>query len=279
MSPTSERLNYSEIKEEEEEEYIVEKILDKRIEEKKIAYYLIKWKGYGDEENTWEPKSNLSSEMIKEYEKRQIQNQGNEKQDFDDIPDYEKKRLENIEMKNQFFKANLQNTISALKAKQEVAKPFKCDKCPAAYTGEQGLKYHQCSYCDKCKKNFRSLAAFALHCRNVHGKEFKLNTSNQKPKRIVKKLVKSLDNKSLKNRTTTMKKKIEKPYKCSRCQFGTIYRHDLKRHMLRAHGGRFDDYVAIVNKKKNEKYQMKEKKPLGLWNKRETVKISARRYL
>ena len=55
--------------------------------------------------------------------------------DFDDIPDYEKKRLENIEMKNQFFKAQLQNTISALKAKQEVAKPYKCDKCPAAYTG------------------------------------------------------------------------------------------------------------------------------------------------
>ena len=55
--------------------------------------------------------------------------------DFCDIPDYEKKRLENIEMKNQFFKAQLQNTISALKAKQEVAKPYKCDKCPAAYTG------------------------------------------------------------------------------------------------------------------------------------------------
>merc|ERR1712156_152235 len=164
--------------------------------------------------------------MIKEYENRQIKIQEIEKQYFDDIPDYEKKRLENIEMKNQYFKANLQNTISALKAKQEVAKPFKCDKCPAAYTGAQGLKHHQCSYCDKCKKNFRSLATFALHCRNVHGKEFKLNTFNQKPKRIVKKLVKKLDDKSLKNRTTTMKKKIEKPYKCSRCQISTIYKHD-----------------------------------------------------
>ena len=57
--------------------YIVEKILDKRIEERKMVYYLIKWKGYGDEDNTWEPKSNLSPEMIKEYEKekRQIQNE------------------------------------------------------------------------------------------------------------------------------------------------------------------------------------------------------------
>ena len=75
-----EALNYSEIEEEEGEEYIVEKILDKRIEERKTVYYLIKWKGYGDEDNTWEPKLNLGSEMIKEYENRQIQNQANEKQ-------------------------------------------------------------------------------------------------------------------------------------------------------------------------------------------------------
>ena len=156
---------------------------------------------------------------------------------------------------------------------------FSLDNFFSTFTSAQGLKYHQCSYCDKCKKNFRSLATFALHCRNIHGKEFKLDTSNQKPKRIVKKLVKRLDNKSLKNRTTTMKKKIEKPFKCNRCQFSSSYKHDLKRHMLRAHGGRFDDFVAIVNKKKNEKYQMKEEKPLGLWNKRETMKISARRYL
>ena len=30
---------------------------------------MVKWKGYGDEHNSWEPKSNLSLEIIKEYEK------------------------------------------------------------------------------------------------------------------------------------------------------------------------------------------------------------------
>ena len=57
------------------DEYVVEKILDKRIVKRyhsnkdptKKEQYLVKWKDYGDEHNTWEPKANLTPEMIKEY--------------------------------------------------------------------------------------------------------------------------------------------------------------------------------------------------------------------
>ena len=66
-------------KEVEEDEYEVEEILDKevvstksRIGPKAKVRYLVKWKNWGDEENSWEPRENLDGcrELVEEFEER-----------------------------------------------------------------------------------------------------------------------------------------------------------------------------------------------------------------
>ncbi|XP_060834071.1 chromobox protein homolog 5-like [Rhopalosiphum padi] len=55
--------------EKQDEEYVVKKILDKRIQHGKVEY-LLKWKGFSNFENSWEPIENLNCEdLIKKYEK------------------------------------------------------------------------------------------------------------------------------------------------------------------------------------------------------------------
>lgn len=53
------------------EEYVVEKILDVRKKGKRTEFY-VKWKGYDEEDSTWEPAIHLlpnCKDMIEDFEK------------------------------------------------------------------------------------------------------------------------------------------------------------------------------------------------------------------
>lgn len=63
----------------EEEEYEVEAIVEKRLKRGKVEY-LIKWKGWSHDDNTWEPKANLDCEkIIENFEKKLNDSQSTKK--------------------------------------------------------------------------------------------------------------------------------------------------------------------------------------------------------
>jgi chromobox protein 1 len=63
-----------------ENEYYVEKVLDKKIEDGEVQY-LIKWEGWSIDQSTWEPKENLENikHLIEDFEREVLEQREKEK--------------------------------------------------------------------------------------------------------------------------------------------------------------------------------------------------------
>lgn len=98
-----------------EEEYTVEKVVDSRMRGGRREY-LLKWKGYPDSENTWEPEANLDCpDLISEYEDKQKKK----------LAEKEKKRKQNGEDESSTKK---KKKIAEVRSTEEDNKPRGFDR-------------------------------------------------------------------------------------------------------------------------------------------------------
>lgn len=118
----------------EEEAYEVEKILDER-SRKGCTEYLIQWKGFGPENNTWEPEDNLScDEIIEDFKaKKKKKGSPSKKRKAPEVPGSSKKGKVKEEIKESPKKRELAEVPVAEKkpkASSKVTKKEETEESP-----------------------------------------------------------------------------------------------------------------------------------------------------
>ena len=132
-----------------ENQYSVEKVVNKRIGAKGKIEYLLTWKGYDEKgnswENTWEPKENLDCEdLIKEFEKN--------------------KMAAGVETSENFYDPMVQSKID--KSKKDFMNSLDSDDDDGDKNQQtaQKIKAFHCMFCPRV---FRHKTNINAHCKEV----------------------------------------------------------------------------------------------------------------
>ena len=203
-------------------EYSVEKIVDKSDRFGQVRY-LIKWKGYDESDNTWEPIDNLyCDDLIEEFEKN-LDNTKNDdvqtfvpvKEDFDYLDYLEP--LETMTDKDEVHEEIKLNNPELSKEKLE--SDYKCDECEKSFSSDNGLQIHISTkhksphldkVCESCGKSFSNRSNLMIHITTVHEKQ--------------------------------------KDHKCDSCGKGFAERSYLNKHIRWTHEGKKDHLCTICGK-------------------------------
>ena len=193
---------------EEEDGYSVEQILDKRINPNGRIRYLIKWKGYPNEDNTWEPIESLYCEdLIEEFERN-----------FADMGD-----------------DSNENVIKSGGLEERFDRNLDVGENSRGNVKKEGLGENH--NCDACEKSFQTLSGLNKHQRNTHGIEIprKKKNINNKMQKCELCGIECKNGQKLRFHYSTAHED-EKRFKCGLCAKKFLRKIHLTSHESKVHG-------------------------------------------